>query len=70
MEKMLGQGLDRWKRQLVVALHDGHKLLTCLNEGVLRRVGVPKRKAKEVMSGAERPESRDVYQSYIYIYIV
>lgn len=36
----------------MVALRDGHALLTTLNEGVLRRVGVPKRKAKEVMSGA------------------
>ena len=43
------EGLDRWKRQLVSVLRDGHALLTTLNEGVLQRVGVPKRKAKEVM---------------------
>ena len=27
------QGLDRWKRQLVSVLRDGHALLTTLNEG-------------------------------------
>ncbi|CAK9084802.1 Alpha-ketoglutarate-dependent dioxygenase alkB homolog 3 (Alkylated DNA repair protein alkB homolog 3) (mAbh3) [Durusdinium trenchii] len=48
-----GEGLDRWKRQLVSVLRDGHALLTTLNEGVLRRVGVPKRKAKEVMQDVE-----------------
>lgn len=47
------EGLDRWKRQLVSVLRDGHALLTTLNEGVLRRVGVPKRKAKEVMHDVE-----------------
>ncbi|CAE7213955.1 ALKBH2 [Symbiodinium sp. CCMP2592] len=47
------EGLDRWKRQLVSVLRDGHCLLTTLNEGVLRRVGVPKRKAKEVMHDVE-----------------
>mmetsp|Transcript_136005 Transcript_136005/g.322259 ORF Transcript_136005/g.322259 Transcript_136005/m.322259 type:complete len:396 (+) Transcript_136005:56-1243(+) len=48
-----GEGLDRWKRQLVTAFRDGHALLVTLNEGVLRRVGVPKRKAKEVMHDVE-----------------
>jgi len=47
------EGLDRWKRQLVSVLRDGHCLLTALNEGVLRKVGVPKRKAKEVMHDVE-----------------
>ncbi|CAE7023242.1 ALKBH3 [Symbiodinium natans] len=52
-EITLRRGLDRWKRQLVAVLRDGHSLLTTLNEGVLRRVGVPKRKAKEVMNDVE-----------------
>jgi hypothetical protein len=30
----LDQGLERWKRQLMSVLRDGHALLTTLNEGV------------------------------------
>ena len=33
IQLVLPQGLDRWKRQLVSVLRDGHCLLTTLNEG-------------------------------------
>lgn len=47
------EGLSRWRRQLASLLGDGRAVLTKLTEGALRRIGVPRHKAKEVMLDVE-----------------
>jgi len=48
-----GEGLGRWRRQLASFLASGRVLMTRLTEGSLRRAGVPRPRAKEVMVDVE-----------------
>jgi len=47
------EGLDRWQKRLNYQCHDGHDLLTLLNEGQLCKAGVPRPKARSVMKDVE-----------------